>query len=352
MQNLIVTVQLALPAALVLWVAVFPGSSRFGFCAQVLGTGLAFFAMSRVMLWGMPPRWVLHVFFASWAIGVFWTFAMALRAGLPGMPSGWSGWATGAAGLVLSAAGGALSLQAMAASTPPGPRVVELSSPLGPGAYLVAHGGSRALTNVHLKTLDQAVAHFADWRGQSYGVDVLGRTALGFSRPLSNPPDPAEYPIFDAPVVAPCAGRVIAVEGDLPDMSVPEMDSARKLGNHVILECDGVWVVLAHLRQGSPSVVMGDAVSKGAPLGTVGNSGNSSEPHLHLHVQTQGRADAPISGEPIPFRIEGRYLLRNDILSTSPWIQRGRAWPRGRTPPFGQPTIKTPETRRYKHSAK
>jgi hypothetical protein len=321
MQILMIAVQLALPAALVLWIAFFPGSSWFGFCAQVLGAGLAFFAMSRVMLWGVPPRWVLHVFFALWAIGVVWTFTTALRAGLPGMPSGWSGWsgwATGAAGLVLTAAGGVLSLQAMASSTPPGPRVIELSSPLGPGAYLVAHGGSRELTNVHLKTLDQGVPRFADWRGQSYGVDVLGRTALGFSRPLSNPSDPADYPIFDAPVVAPCAGRVIAVEGDLPDMSVPEMDSARKLGNHVILECDGGWVILAHLRQGSLSVAAGDAVAKGAPLGTVGNSGNSSEPHLHLHVQTQGRADAPISGEPLPFRIDGRYLLRNDILLASP----------------------------------
>jgi hypothetical protein len=313
-QGLMIAVQLVVPAALVLWIAFFPGASWLGLCAQVLGTGLAFFAMSQVMLWGLPPRWVLHVFAALWAIGVVWAGAAALRAGLPVMPSGWSGWGTGAIGLILAAAGGALSLQAMASSTPPGSRVIDLSSPLGPGAYLVAHGGSRELTNVHLKTLDQDVPRFANWRGQSYAVDILGRAALGVSRPLSNPSDPAAYPIFDAPVVAPCAGRVIAAEGALPDMLVPEMDRVRKLGNHVILECDGVWVVVAHLRRGSVRVVAGEPVAQGAPLGKVGNSGNSSEPHLHLHVQTPGRADTPIAGAPIPFRVDGRYLVRNDIL--------------------------------------
>jgi len=194
-----IAIQLGLPAALVLWIALFPGSSWLGLCAQVLGAGFAFFAMSRVMLWGLPPRWMLHVFAALWALGVVWAFTTALRADLPVMPSGWPGWATAAVGLILVAGGGTLSLQAMASSTPPGSRMIELSSPLGPGAYLVAHGGSRQLTNVHLKTLDPNVPRFADWRGQSYGVDVLGRTELGFSRPLSNPPDPAAYPIFNAP---------------------------------------------------------------------------------------------------------------------------------------------------------
>lgn len=318
MMVLMIAIQLVLPATLVLWIALFPGQSWFGLCAQVLGAGLAFFAMSRVMLWGVPPGWVLHVSAALWAIGVVWAITTALSAGLPVMPSGWSSWATGAVGIVLTAAGGAISLQAVASSTPPGSRVIELSSPLAPGAYLVAHGGSRELTNVHLKTLDKDVPRFADWRGQSYGVDILGRTALGFSRPLSNPSDPAAYPIFGKPVVAPCGGRVISAEGDLPDMPVPEMDRARKLGNYVILECDEVWVVMAHLGRGSVRVVAGETVAQGAPLGKVGNSGNSSEPHLHLHVQTPGRSDAPIAGDPIPFRIDGRYLVRNDILSVAP----------------------------------
>ena len=96
------------------------------------------------------------------------------------------------------------------------------------------------------------------------------------------------------------------------------MDSARKLGNHVILECDEVWVVMAHLGRGSVRVVAGNTVVQGEPLGKVGNSGNSSEPHLHLHAQSPGRSDALIAGEPIPLRVDGRYLVRNDILSVAP----------------------------------
>lgn len=50
----------------------------------------------------------------------------------------------------------------------------------------------------------------------------------------------------------------------------------------------------------------------GTPLGQVGNSGGSSEPHLHVHAQRPGMADAPLSGAPIPSLIEGRFLVRND----------------------------------------
>lgn len=53
---------------------------------------------------------------------------------------------------------------------------------------------------------------------------------------------------------------------------------------------------------------------QGARLEEVGNSGNSSEPHLHLHAQTPGRANVPIAGVTIPFRIDVRYVVHNEIL--------------------------------------
>jgi|GEM_PF-6546664 len=48
MQTLMIAVQLALPASLVLWIAFFPGSSWFGFCPQLLGAGVAFFPLSTM----------------------------------------------------------------------------------------------------------------------------------------------------------------------------------------------------------------------------------------------------------------------------------------------------------------
>jgi murein DD-endopeptidase MepM/ murein hydrolase activator NlpD len=55
-------------------------------------------------------------------------------------------------------------------------------------------------------------------------------------------------------------------------------------GNHVVIEFDGVFAVLAHLRRGSVRVAQGDHVEIGRELGMVGNSGNTLGPHLHFHV--------------------------------------------------------------------
>jgi murein DD-endopeptidase MepM/ murein hydrolase activator NlpD len=83
----------------------------------------------------------------------------------------------------------------------------------------------------------------------------------------------------------------------------------------VILECDGVWVLLAHLRRGSVRVVAGQELQTGERLGEAGNSGNTGEPHLHIHAQTPGTADAPLAGTPLPIRIGGRYRYRNAGLA-------------------------------------
>lgn len=52
--------------------------------------------------------------------------------------------------------------------------------------------------------------------------------------------------------------------------------------------------------------------TSGDAIAQVGHSGNSSEPHLHINAQDPGTADAPFSGAPIPIRINGRYVARND----------------------------------------
>jgi murein DD-endopeptidase MepM/ murein hydrolase activator NlpD len=94
-------------------------------------------------------------------------------------------------------------------------------------------------------------------------------------------------------------------------MTPPVADREHMAGNHVILECDGIHVVLAHLRKGSTCVAAGDTVAAGALLGEVGNSGNTAEPHLHIHAQRPGTEAEPLSGDPLPIRLDGRSLARN-----------------------------------------
>lgn len=55
----------------------------------------------------------------------------------------------------------------------------------------------------------------------------------------------------------------------------------------------------------------GDTVEQGQALGRVGNTGNSDDPHLHIHAQRPGTAAAPVGCEPLPIRLDGRYLPRS-----------------------------------------
>ncbi len=59
----------------------------------------------------------------------------------------------------------------------------------------------------------------------------------------------------------------------------------------------------------------GQEVAVGDPLGQVGNSGKSSEPHLHIHAQRGIPDGAPAGGEPLELTIDGRFLVRNHRLT-------------------------------------
>lgn len=102
----------------------------------------------------------------------------------------------------------------------------------------------------------------------------------------------------------------------MPDFRVPDQDPVNRLGNHVILRCGKAEIILAHMRNGSVSVAAGDIVAEGDSLGQAGNSGASTEPHLHIHAQRPAPDGAPpISGEPLALRVAGRFLVRGDRLS-------------------------------------
>lgn len=318
-----ILVQLLLPAVLLLWLGLRPAASRLGFGLQVLGTGLVLFALARVGLWALPPWWTPWILGGIWAVLVGRGLVLRARAPrdspAPLFPRGAAGWAGVVLALALVLLGGAAVGATMGGRTAPAVQMVDIPNPLGPGRYLVAHGGFRALTNGHLMTLDTSVPRFADWRGQSYAVDLMGIDALGFRTRGWRPNDPRRYAIFGVPVHAPCGGIVLAMENGSPDMTVPEMDREHMLGNHVLLQCGDVVLVLAHFREGSVEVAAGERVERGALLGQVGNSGNTSEPHLHVHAQRAGTVSAPISGEPLVLRIDGRILVRNDRIRGTDW---------------------------------
>ncbi len=319
MTVMILSLQIALPLALITWVAFLPDRTWSRFGLQAAGTGAFLFALARVAQWAVPAWWLPWVYGGLWLLVVLAGLARKRRAAPPSVPNGLGGWAGIALSVVLLCVGGCYGARAVMGRSLPEVEIVDIGNPLGPGHYLVGNGGSNRIVNVHVATLDRSVARFRPWRGQSYAVDFFGLGAWGLRGQGWQPADPAAYAIFGAELRAPCAGKVVATEGEMPDFEVPNSDQVNRLGNHVILRCGEAEIVLAHMRQSSVTVASGDPVGVGDLLGQVGNSGASTEPHLHIHAQRPAALGAPpISGEPLALRIEGRFLVRGDHLLGQP----------------------------------
>jgi len=151
---------------------------------------------------------------------------------------------------------------------------VKLSVPLE-GQWYVLHGGPSLLYNHHYST--PAQRHALDLAAvQETTQDVDTEGLEGFLA-------------YGATVRSPATGRVATVIGNLPDQPLGSADPNNPAGNYVTIDMgEGRFVLLAHLREGSVAVKTGDPVEPGDLIGEVGNSGNTSEPHLHIQIQ-----DAP-----------------------------------------------------------
>ena len=160
---------------------------------------------------------------------------------------------------------------------------------------------------------------------QRFAIDWLkigpdGRTFKGKAE------DNRSYHAYGAEVLAVVDGKIVAVHDGIPE-NVPGASSRAVPitletvgGNYVILALgDNRYAVYAHLQPGSLRVKVGDRVKRGQVLGLLGNSGNSTEPHLHFHVCD---GPAPLTSEGIPYLFEsfdiydsaGKATLRRNEL--------------------------------------
>lgn len=138
---------------------------------------------------------------------------------------------------------------------------------------------------------------------QRFAVDLLRVDAL-----TSFNGDPSlneSYFIYGAEVLAVGAGEVVAARDgigeNVPTEPLPPFDIDTAAGNYVVQAlADGHFALYAHLQPGSLTVQPGEHVEPGRVLGLVGNTGNSTEPHLHFHV-TDGPSPLASSGLPFVF---------------------------------------------------
>ncbi len=86
------------------------------------------------------------------------------------------------------------------------------------------------------------------------------------------------------------------IPGAVADLPIDEIP-----GNSVVLRLgENSYVVYAHLQSGSITVVPGQTVQAGTPLGLLGNSGGTTAPHLHIHV-VNGPSASSDDGVPYVF---------------------------------------------------
>ena len=162
---------------------------------------------------------------------------------------------------------------------------------LGPplaGDDWVAINGCCSADGIHRDTVLPVNGHLADT--QRFAIDYMRLDDDG--RLVSGDPAAVEsYEAYGAEVLAVADATVVAaletlddqVPGSLPDPSTITLETVD--GNHVVLDLgDGRYAFYAHLQKGSVTVAPGDHVRRGEVLGLLGNSGNTSAPHLHFHV--------------------------------------------------------------------
>lgn len=173
----------------------------------------------------------------------------------------------------------------------------DLLFPLHHGTYYIGQGGSSRVVNAH-----RAVSV------QQYALDITKLNRLGRSATGLLPSDLSKYAIFGDSVVSPCDGEVVDAADGLADLIPPSTDRKNTKGNYVVLRCRSlnVDVLLAHLQNGSVQSRIGETVGRGQEIGRVGNSGNTSQPHLHLQANSNGQA--------VPMTFSGRFLVRNDLV--------------------------------------
>lgn len=140
--------------------------------------------------------------------------------------------------------------------------------------WTVIWGGDTKELNYHVESEAQKNAFdlvITNGKGNSFKTD--GKTNQ-------------DYYAFGKDLLAPCDGEIVLVVDGVKDNIPGILNPIYIPGNTVIIKTANIeYLFFAHFKQNSIVVKQGQKVKKGELLGLCGNSGNSSEPHLHFHIQ-------------------------------------------------------------------
>ena len=173
---------------------------------------------------------------------------------------------------------------------------LNMSFPLTSGSYYILQGGNSVVTNP-----------FHALGGNSLAFDMVKLNKFGNRADGIAPRTLNAYEIFGERLYSPCSGTALSTRDGLLDNAPGRPDVQYPEGNYIVLNCGDSEVLLAHLKRGSIAVTVGEVVAAGQPIGNIGNSGNTLEPHLHISATRGGTA--------IGLRFDERILSVNNVVT-------------------------------------
>jgi len=156
------------------------------------------------------------------------------------------------------------------------------------GEWYVFWGGRTLKQNYHAVN-----------KAQRFAYDLIimknGESHSGDGKKLT------DYYCFGNDVTSPAAGTIVWSCDSLPNNEIGQTDSRHPVGNGVVIDHgNGEFSLIAHLQPKTQHFKVGDKVKAGDLLGKCGNSGNTSEPHVHYHLQ-DGPDITTAEGLPVTF---------------------------------------------------
>ncbi len=193
-------------------------------------------------------------------------------------------------------------------------RPVNLAFPFKKGVYAVFEGGNGRVSsfmNYHYSASMHKGARTN--LSMRYAVDITKTTRWRNDADGFLPTQNEKYAVFHQTVYSPCDGQISDVEDKWPNETPWSGKAPYNVGNHIVITDKDFGVLMGHLQKGSMLVKAGDMVKEGQPIAQAGNSGWTSQPHLHIQVMRKSTGSF-WGWEGIPIFFEGRNPIKNSLF--------------------------------------
>lgn len=132
-----------------------------------------------------------------------------------------------------------------------------------------------------------------------------------------------DYYCYSAPVVSPADGEVVNLIDGIPDNVPGEVNMEQNWGNTIVIKhSDYLYSQLSHLKQDSFKVNIGDKITKGEQIASLGNSGRSPQPHLHFQLQAAPYVGSKTLQYPLSYYIN--YYKEGEDFITFNYPEEGQ----------------------------